>query len=139
MKKITFSLALIGVTMFSCQKPEFSDGVDAPVKAQIKKVLAVSDVEWAPEDAKSSYAPGVGLTLSGTEPISVFYAEGKAPVVATAQGNGNYSFSHEEVAGAETYDYNYLMPHNPTTKADGTARLSAVQRPGVNTFDPAYD
>ena len=139
MKKITFCLALIGVTMFSCQKPEFSEDLDAPVKAQIKKVLAVSDAEWTSADAKSSYTPGEGIALSGNEPISVFYAEGKAPVVATSQGNGNYSFSHEEVAGAETYDYNYLMPHNAATKADGTARLSAVQYPGADTYDSAYD
>ena len=139
MKKITFCLALIGVTMFSCQKPEYSEIIAAPEKAQVQKELTVSDKEWSPADAKSSYEPGIGVTLSGTEPISVFYAEGKSPVVATALGNGNYSFSHEEVVGAETYDYNYLMPHNAATKADGTARLSAVQRPGANTYDPAYD
>ena len=75
MKKIIFSLALIGVTMFSCQKSEFSEGVDVPAKAQIKKVLAVSDAEWTPEDVKSSYTPGVGIALIGNEPISVFYAD----------------------------------------------------------------
>lgn len=139
MKKILFSLALIGVTMFSCQKPEFMEDVEDLGTPQIQKVLAVSDAEWTPEDVKSSYVPGVGITLSGTESISVFYADGKLPVVATSQGNGSYSFSHEEVAGAETYDYNYLMPHNAATKADGTARLSAVQYPGTNTYDPAYD
>ena len=139
MKKITFSLALIGVTMFSCQKPEFSEDIEVQTKVQVQKELAVSDKEWTPADAKSSYVPGVGITLTGTEPISVFYADGKSPVVATSQGNGSYSFSHEEVSGAQTYDYNYLMPHNSATKADGTARLFAVQYPGEGTYDPAYD
>lgn len=139
MKKITFSLALIGVTMFSCQKPEFSEDIEVQTKVQVQKELAVSDKEWTPADAKSSYAPGVGITLTGTEPISVFYADGKSPVVATSQGNGSYSFSHEEVSGAQTYDYNYLMPYNSATKADGTARLFAVQYPGEGTYDPAYD
>ena len=139
MKKITFSLALIGVTMFSCQKPEFSEGVDAPAKAQIQKVLSVSDAEWTSDDVKSSFVPGTGITLSGNELISVFYADYTTPVVATPQPDGSYSFSHDEILGVETYDYKYLMPHSTYTKEDGTTRLSPVQFPGVTTFDPAYD
>ena len=125
--------------LFSCQKEEFSNKAGVPAKLEIVKNLSVSDAEWTPEDVKSSFVAGTGITLSGTELISVFYAEGKAPVVASPQQGGNYIFSHEDVDGAETYDYNYLMPHNAATKADGTARLSAVQYPGANTYDPAYD
>lgn len=139
MKKITFCLALIGVTMFSCQKPEFSEDVHVPAKAQITKVLAVSDAEWTSDDVKSSFVPGTGITLSGNELISVFYADYTAPVVATPQPDGTYSFSHDEISGVETYDYKYLMPHSTYTKEDGTTRLSPVQFPGVTTFDPAYD
>ena len=139
MKKNIFILALIGVTMFSCQKPEFSEDLDLSVKPTIQKTLSVDAGIWAQDDVKSSYVEGTGITLSGTETISVFYADGASPVVASPAGNGKYSFSHAEVAGAETYNYNYLMPHNTTTKADGTARLFAVQYPGVGTYDPAYD
>ena len=139
MKKTSFIFALIGVTMFSCQKPELSEGLEAPVTPAIQKILSVSDAEWTSGDVKSTFVEGVGITLSGTENISVFYAEGAAPVVAVPAGNGKYSFSHPEVAGVETYDYNYLMPHSAATKADGTARLFAVQYPGAGTYDPAYD
>ena len=72
--------------MFSCQKPELSDGLDAPVAPSIQKNLTVSDAEWTPEDVKSTFVDGVGITLSGTENISVFYAEGAAPVVAAPAG-----------------------------------------------------
>ena len=139
MKKTSFILALIGVTMFSCQKPELSDGLEAPVTPTIQKSLSVSDAEWTAEDVKSTFVDGVGIALSGTETISVFYADGAAPVVATPAGNGKYTFAHAEVAGVEAYNYNYLMPHSTATKADGTARLFAVQYPGAGTFDPAYD
>ena len=125
--------------LFSCQKEEFSNKAGVPAKLEIVKNLSVSDAEWAPEDGKSSFIAGTGITLSGTELISVFYAEGKDPVVASPLQRGDYLFSHEGVDGAEAYDYNYLMPHNAHTKADGTARLSAVQYPGMSTFDPAYD
>lgn len=139
MKRNIFILALIGVTMFSCQKPEFSEDLDFSVKPTIHKTLAVDAGIWSQDDVKSSYVEGTGITLSGTETISVFYADGASPVVAAPTGNGKYSFSHAEVAGAETYNYNYLMPHSATTEADGTARLFAVQYPGLDTYDPAYD
>ena len=100
MKRISFILSVFGVMLFSCQKEEFSNKAGVPAKLEIVKNLSVSDAEWTPEDVKSSFVAGTGITLSGTELISVFYAEGKAPVVASPQQGGNYIFSHEDVDGA---------------------------------------
>ena len=68
MKKITLLAAIFGVTFFSCQKEEFNGGMEGGDNvASIVKTLEVSDSEWTPDDTKSSYVPGTGIALSGTE------------------------------------------------------------------------
>ena len=136
MKKITYILALLGVTVFSCQKPEFSGMTDNSDNREIRKVLSVIGNEW--NQSKSVYTEGIGITLTGTEHIGVFYAEGALPVAAVPQENGKYGFSHEDLS-KDAYDYNYLMPYKVITKADGTSRLFALQYPGAGTYDPDYD
>ena len=51
--------------------------------------LYVEDKEWLPEDgtSRSVYEPGVGIHLTGTENISLFYKDGSQYL----SGNGNYS------------------------------------------------
>ena len=151
MKKITLLAAVLGVAMISCQKEEiFNDGNGNASAAEIVKILEVSDQEWTSDDVKSSYVPGTGIALSGSEYISVFYtkydssadkqaATGNKPVVATPGAEGKYTFSHNEVSGAESYNYFYVMPHHHTTESSGANRLFQVQFPGAQTYDQYYD
>ena len=143
MKKITLLAAVLGVAMISCQKEEiFNDGNGNASAAEIVKILEVSDQEWTSDDVKSSYVPGTGIALSGSEYISVFYtkydssadkqaATGNKPVVATPGAEGKYTFSHNEVSEAESYNYFYVMPHHHTTESSGANRLFQVQFPGA--------
>ena len=146
MKKITLLAAIFGVTFFSCQKEEFNGGMEGGDNvASIVKTLEVSDSEWTPDDTKSSYVPGTGIALSGTEYITVYYTSADsekatgAKTVASPSENGKYTFSHNAVSGAEAYNYHYLMPHHHVTESGGTARLFPVQFPGENTYDQYYD
>lgn len=151
MKKITLLAAIFGVTFFSCQKEEFNGGMEGGDNAaSIVKTLEVSDSEWTASDSKSSYVPGTGITLSGSEYISVFYtkydasadkqnATGTKPVVASPGADGKYTFSHSDVSGAESYNYFYVMPHHYTVESSGAVRLFPVQFPGENTYDQYYD
>lgn len=150
MKKITFIISLLGVTMMSCQQVELESPSENTGSGAIVKTLNVTEAEWTGEGTKSTFVPGTGITLSGTENVSVFYskydssvdeqtATGNKPVAATPQSNGKYLFSHSEISGAEAYNYFYLMPHHYTTESSGATRLFPVQFPGENTYDQYYD
>lgn len=125
-----------------------------PAASGRKIVLTVKD-----NITKTAYTPGTGVKLTGTENIGLFYrfnegeqtgrwngmaTTGQAkPVIATASGAGAYTFTIP--AGAQYSEWTGILPYssqNTFTDSNGlftVVRLSSVQCPGANTFDPAYD
>ena len=159
MKKIVYAgLALGLMTVVSCQK-ELTEGQMENTVAQITKTMYVEGNEWIPEaDTRTAYEPGVGIDWTGNETFAIYYGN-SADSDATKEngkkymqlasdvktlGNGLYSFSHPEIEGAQTYDYSVITPSIVTTGVQGqglsaTFKLSPVQTPGANTYDPNYD
>lgn len=147
------------LSLTNCTKDETDNGfgsVDA-TENLITRTVTVSDEAW--DEVRSSYEPGVGIHLDGTEHMSVYYSVSGSTSTAGSKtldykllgtvdgapaGNGSYTFSHPEVSGAEAYDYFFMMPYLPTSKANsgGSAsyhRIGPVQMPKAATFDPSFD
>lgn len=145
---------ILGLT--ACTKEAVDNGVAAPEQNIITHTVAISEDAWG-EEVRSSYEPGVGISLDGTESVSVFYdtvtADSKedgsnhtfeaTPVAGTNNGDGTFTFSHTGSA-EETYNYYFVVPHvsNSTKNNEGDAsyhRLSRVQKPSASSFDPSFD
>lgn len=147
------------LSLTNCTKDETDNGfgsVDA-TENLITRTVTVSDEAW--DEVRSSYEPGVGIRLDGTEHMSVYYSVSGSTSTAGSKtlaykllgvedgapaGNGSYTFSHPEVSDAEAYDYFFMMPYLPTSKFNsaGSAsyhRIGPVQMPKANTFDPSFD
>lgn len=143
------------LSLTNCTKDETDNGfgsVDA-TENLITRTVTVSDEAW--DEVRSSYEPGVGIHLDGTEHMSVYYSVSGTTAQALGyklldvadgapDGNGSYTFSHPEVTGAETYDYYFMMPYLVTSKLNnaGSAsyhRIGPVQMPKADTFDPSFD
>lgn len=143
MKK-TVLIAGLGIMVFaSCQKENATN--DA--KDTITRTITVE----APE-TRSLYEAGQGVHLTNTEFMTVNYwtdsetATGMKSTgsAATGNGDGTWSFSHDAVAGATSYGYQFIMPYTSKNalNSQGTSallRLYPVQFPGANTFDPSVD
>lgn len=147
------------LSLTNCTKDETDNGfgsVDA-TENLITRTVTVSDEAW--EEVRSSYEPGVGIHLDGTEHMNVYYSVSGSTSTAGSKtldykllgtvdgapaGNGSYTFSHPEVSGAEAYDYFFMMPYLVTSKQNsaGSAsyhRIGPVQMPEAATFDPSFD
>ena len=138
-KSMAFAAALCTTVFASCQKINESD-LAASAGDIITKTLPVSRELWTSEATKSTYEEGVGLYLTGDEHISVFYSpyvEGAEGIVNLQQndveafpaGDGKYTFSHDAIEGAESYNYYFLMPYTQRASANSdrtgmSARLS---------------
>lgn len=158
MKKsfIIFGLAAGALMLASCQK-ELTEGNAGASVPQVTKTMYVEGNEWIPEDGtKTAYQPGQGVQWTGTETFAIYYGNsanaggasgkymaGKAGNVASS-GSGLYTFTHDAIDGAETYDYCVIVPDLNTTGINTTGvaasfKLSPVQTPGADTYDPNYD
>lgn len=147
------------LNLTNCTKDETDNGfgsVDA-TENLITRTVTVSDEAW--DEVRSSYEPGVGIHLDGTEHMSVYYSVSGSTSTAGSKtldykllgtvdgapaGNGSYTFSHPEISGAEAYDYFFMMPYLVTSKQNsaGSAsyhRIGPVQMPEAATFDPSFD
>lgn len=147
------------LSLTNCTKDETDNGfgsVDA-TENLITRTVTVSDEAW--DEVRSSYEPGVGIHLDGTEHMSVYYSVSGSTSTAGSKtldykllgtvdgapaGNGSYTFSHSEISGAEAYDYFFMMPYLVTSKQNsaGSAsyhRIGPVQMPEAATFDPSFD
>lgn len=144
-KTIVIATAVGFLALTACQK-NYEESVQPQT---VSKTLSVSDELWN-ADTKSVYESGVGIHLTKDENLTVFYSKADANTYAVAaapgipDGNGNYSFTHDAVAGAEAYDYIFLLPHNgKSDKSSGGAgqkcRISPVQYPTSTSFDPNMD
>lgn len=128
----------------ACQK-EFRSGVyeEAAALTQGKRVeLSIN------EEVKSSYVPGSGVSIDGTEALAVFYSDPETKLLgesikASPIGGGKYSFTIP--AGVSYEDMFYaVLPWSATTAATQLqrtvkARIFSVQYPLDASFDPQYD
>jgi hypothetical protein len=152
MKKIILILSacIATISIVSCYKE--NNAQDSEQKT-ISHTFTVSNQLWNGDEVKSSYTTGTGVALSGSELMNVLYTSaggtefnGKAAnyPAATPDGSGNYTFSHTPITGATAYDYYFLMPFVSTSKFNSTyksmyVRLSQIQFPNANSFDPNQD
>lgn len=154
LKLIIGGLMLNALSLAGCQK----DITESPDFGQqtIARSFAVSGEEWVEDKTRSGYDPSLpGIKLTGDENISVFYckftttgatAELQDKVIAApGTTRGDYSFSHPAISGTEAYNYYFVMPNLSFSKVGGSTRaqtyhrLSPVQLPEANSFDPDYD
>ena len=157
MKKMIFTgLALGLVTMVSCQK-ELTENTIGTAVPQITKTVYVEGNRWLPDTGtRTAYTPGTGVDWIGNETFAIYYGDPDKAATATSEnkymqkaedvtalGNGKYSFRHEDL-GIGAYNYSVIVPDIVTTGLQGsgmsaTFKLSPVQTPGANTYDPNYD
>lgn len=159
MKKSYFVLGLMSMILglTACTKETVDNNVAAPEQNIITHTVAISEEAWG-EDVRSSYEPGVGISLDGTESVSVYHSESGTSVLnengelvtpykflgynkGVNDGENNITITH--TGTAEMYDYYFFMPYLPTSKMNGKGSSSyhriGVQYPGENTFDANYD
>ena len=157
MKKMIFTgLALGLVTMVSCRK-ELTENTIGTAVPQITKTVYVEGNRWLPDTGtRTAYTPGTGVDWTGNETFAIYYGDPDKAATATsdnkymqkaedvtALGGGKYSFRHEDL-GISAYNYSVIVPDIATTGLQGagmsaTFKLSPVQTPGANTYDPNYD
>lgn len=144
-KTIVIATAVGFLALTACQK-NYEESVQPQT---VSKTLSVSDELWNTE-TKSVYESGVGIHLTKDEKLTVFYSKADAnSYTLTAEagipdGNGNYSFTHNAIDGADAYDYIFLLPHNSKNNTSGGGagqkfRISPVQYPTATSFDPNMD
>ncbi|MBQ8307243.1 MAG: hypothetical protein IJX56_00390, partial [Alistipes sp.] len=145
---------ILGLT--ACTKEAIDNAVAAPEQEQmITHTFSISDEAWD-DEVRSSYTPGTGIQLTGTEAVTFYYSVAsdaydastpytfKSYAEGTNSGDFQISVSHSAVDGAEAYDYYFMMPYLPTSKMNGSGatsyhRIGHVQYPSASSFDPNFD
>ena len=156
------AIAACAAASVSCQEELKTEGVENAVPMITKTMLAEGNLWTGDADTKSTYDPEVGISMTGNEPMDIFYgnpanaenASNTNPYMkrvetsATSNGEGSfsYSFGHNHIDGADVYDYVVITPYLSNAVAAlngaGTAlrfELSPVQMPGQNSYDYNYD
>ena len=155
MKRLGYFAAIAAcvAASVSCQEELKTDGVGNAVPMITKTMLAEGNL-WTDGNigTKSIYNPESGITMTGNEPMDIFYgnpadaenASNENPYMkrvetsATSNGEGSfsYSFGHNQIDGADVYDYVVITPYLSNAVAAlngaGTAlrfELSPVQMP----------
>ena len=135
----------------SCQKETRLADQSTTPQTITRTIAAEAEAIESPAETKSVYEPGVGVHLTNSEYMSVFYASNDGDetiasmtgILGTPDGTGKWSFSHSATTGT-TYDYAFLLPHTlknemPSNKSQFKIRLYNVQYPTVTSFDPNMD
>lgn len=135
----------------SCQKETRLADQSTPPQTITRTIAAEAEAIESPAETKSVYESGVGVHLTNSEYMSVFYASNDGDetiasmtsILGTPDGTGKWSFSHSATTGT-TYDYAFLLPHTsknemPSNKSQFKIRLYNVQYPTVTSFDPNMD
>lgn len=139
------------LSLTACQKDDVDNGSYEQTRT-ISRNFTVDANAWG-DDSRSAYEEGAGVKVYGNENISVWYADAQyAPnttekcmtKVATTGSNFKYTFSHNAIAGAEAYDYYFMMPATTTNSQQSTGKypngyLNIIQTPTAESFDPAQD
>ena len=160
MKKIIFSAGILAgvAAAVSCSEELKTEGLETSLPAITKTMVTEANLWTGGSDTKSIYEPEVGITMTGTESMAVFYGNpanaesgtsGPYMQVADAvkaEGDFKYTVTHDEIPGVEAYDYCVLSPYlydsSVYTSGDGRGlrfELSPVQMPGQNAYDYNYD
>ena len=161
MKKILlFVAACAMMATASCVKEPSS--VQNPATDNQGKLctIHVEDNEWLPENAaRSSFDPSLGIQVSGSEGISLFYQNGSKIGCRTVGSGYNFSYKASPAGGGDYTFTNPIAPEDglwyafvpyslncmrgtPSAENSATAiqyRVGPVQFPGANTFDPMSD
>lgn len=145
---------------FSCQVKENIESPEQKTENLQTISLTVEDNNWA-DEVRSSYEPGVGIKMSGAEPLSIFYVEDDGSVIgrdikiakpltnspgwkATGE-SGNYTLTLPAPDGmVKAYAF---VPYNMSCEIleknsgnkDVLVTLPPVQFPEANSFDPHFD
>lgn len=157
-KQIIFAGIAALVSLAACSKVENS--IETLSKGKTVS-LTVNSAEWA--ESKSAYTPGVGVAMTGTEILSLYYATGetleKGDVVANLYAGteaarnksikavptsaDKYTFTAPAAsAGCTWYSIAGYSKVNTTLVTDYSAPgviISPVQNPLPNSFDPQFD
>lgn len=155
-KTIITTLALaplfaLSSSFVSCQKVYEEEGQVVP--KTISRTVSVSTECADIPEVKSLYESGVGVHLTNKEYMSVYYAANdgdrtlsglSTQILGTPDGNGNWTFSHSAISGAESYDYAFVLPYTSKNELTGDKkqhklRLYFVQNPSATSFDPSLD
>jgi len=113
--------------------------------------LLVSSEITADDDTKTSYTPGAGIKLEGSEKMALYYKKtgsealtvAKSVLASPTTSPGRYTFTVP--SGAEKATWFAVMPYSSSlvgTNSTGTSitlRLGPVQFPKANSFDPQAD
>ena len=143
-------LFVLSSSFVSCQKV-YEEGQVVP--KTISRIVSVSTECADIPEVKSLYEGGVGVHLTNKEYMSVYYAANdgdrtlsglSTQILGTPDGNGNWTFSHSAISGAESYDYAFVLPYTsknelPGNKKQVKLRLYCVQYPSATSFDPNMD
>jgi len=136
-------LFLLAFVATSCSKERKAN---MPENKGFEYTLNFNDAPWG----KSAYTPGTGIGLSGNEKIAVlykksdkYYGDAGNAILATKSG-GAYSFTApEDLTDLDVYTImpysKYLTKPNANPGSKVYIRLSPVQFPEANSFDPMCD
>ncbi len=167
MRKSLFlgSVLLFASLISACQKDKMP--VPEGQTRMIGRTMLVEDGEWGLPEGRSAFVDGA-VKLSGNENVGVFYnnaaetaaynadkaenkkiaayywgVSNKNAVCASSAADWTYNFSHTALEGQESYDYYFILPYSYSgirlNKGLVYARLSRVQFPQADSFDPGND
>ncbi|MBR1869227.1 MAG: hypothetical protein IJ799_04090, partial [Bacteroidales bacterium] len=153
--------AVAALLLAGCTAELKEDLTDEATVKGTPVTLYVQDNEWLPEDgtARSVYEPGVGIHLTGTENIGLFYWNtttsrlvGKTvdtainySIKAEPAGAGAYTFTNpgapEDAKWYSVMPYSYNCVRSTTSSAPTRLqfRVGPTQYPMANSFDPMAD
>lgn len=148
-------LFIAGLLALAACKTAAPDQAVCPETRLITKTVTVAG-QWNDEESESkTFINGNGdLVFNGYESMAVGVTKsqlatpyiGQVVKATTTDGEMNYSFSHNPVEGADSYDYFFIMPYrdnkNISTNGNKAAlyvRLDSLQHPTATSFDPLQD
>lgn len=139
--------------MVACVKETpLDDRVNKEAKPAVQDgntvMLTIHDAMWT-EDTKTAHTEGIGVSLTGTEMLSILYEKDKLYYTdytkASPTGEaGKYSFVKPAASEGATRWYG-IMPYSKwLIGLDGSGssvklRLGPVQFPQADSFDPQFD
>ncbi len=140
-----------GILSFSACQKDLADIENGKAsKFALTRTVTVSQEPWA-ASTKTAFTEEDGIKVTGKETMAVFYYAGDkttevsnlAKAVATPDGNGGYTFTHDATAGS-TYNYLFLLPNNARVKLNSKSTahefwLHPTQFPSEDSFDSNMD
>ena len=147
---LALSTLVAVLPLASCQKETRLADQSTTPQTITRTIAAEAEAIESPAETKSVYEPGVGVHLTNSEYMSVYYGNGSSSTLAellsggtASPDNGKWTFSHSAISGATSYNYAFVMPHTSKnellSKKTHKLRLFHVQYPTTTSFDPNMD